>query len=152
MPEISGINTPLVRPSDFQPTPLKPSDLQAPPQAQDAPIGLQTRASADTGMAPRASIGEKFGLVPQSPGGPDGPNKPGPHNEGSNSILANGGKESTTQAKEDAKTSMDNLKEINEINMKFQMDMAQLQMVKGFVEAQAKAIKDIGTKIAQAAG
>ena len=148
---IPGSNPALVRPSDFLPTPAKPSDFQAPPKTQEAPVGLQTRASTDTGMAPRASIGQQFGLVPPSSGGPDGPNKPGPRNETSNSILANGGKESTTQAKEDAKTSMDNLREINEINMKFQMDMAQLQMVKGFVEAQAKAIKDIGTKIAQAA-
>ncbi len=102
-----------------------PTDMPpvpVPTQAQVGPDGLQARNSTGTDLPPR------------------------------NSILANGGKESTTQAKEDAKTSMDNLKEINEINMKFQMDMSQLQMIKGFVEAQAKAVKDIGTKIAQAAG
>jgi len=111
-----------IRPSDFLPTPVKPSDFQAPPKAPAAPDGLSTRNAAATDLPPR------------------------------NSILANGGKESTAEAKEAAKTSMDNLREINEINMKFQMDMSQLQMIKGFVEAQAKAITDIGKKIAQAAG
>ncbi len=118
---IPGSTPTPVRPSDFLPKPVKPSDLQAPPQTPGAPDGLSTRNSTGTDLPPR------------------------------NSILSNGGKESTTQAKEDAKTSMDNLREINEINMKFQMDMSQLQMIKGFVEAQAKAVADIGKKIAQAA-
>ena len=145
---IPGSTPALVRPSDFLPKPVKPSDFQTPPQTPAAPEGLSTRVSADAGMPPRSAL-------PGGPGGPGGPgpNHPVPPNDppNPNGILASGGKESTTQAKADAKTSMDNLREINEINMKFQMDMSQLQMIKGFVEAQAKAVKDIGTKIAQAA-
>jgi hypothetical protein len=139
----------LVKPSDLAPPLAKPSDFQA-PAAPAAPQGMATRASASADMAPRQSLIAQFGLPPQpAPQGPGGPGRPGPD---LSAVNQQGGNDATGKAKGDADQSMKTMAEMNALNMKFQTDMAVMQMQKGMNEAVAKTIKDIGTKVAQLAG
>lgn len=98
---------------------------KGPDASPDAPT---TRASADDGLAPRGGSLEK---------------------------LAETGKQVGTDANkmvsEDGGDMMKHIIDATQMNMKMQMQMNLIQMQKGFVEAQAKTIKDIGTKVAQAA-
>lgn len=126
-----------VTPSDFQPKPVKPSDF-GPAAAPAAPQGVATRASASADMAPRAAIGPS--------GGPGG-GKPD-----LSAVAGQGGSDATGKAKGDAEQSMKTMADMNAINMRFQTEMAVMQMQKGMNEAVAKTIKDIGTKVAQLAG
>jgi hypothetical protein len=110
--------------------------------AGGAPEGMPAaRASASAEMAPRASLGASGG-----PGGPGGA-KPD-----LSAVNQQGGSDATAKAKGDAEQSMKTMADMNAINMRFQTEMAVMQMQKGMNEAVAKTIKDIGTKVAQLAG
>lgn len=114
----------------------------APAPAGGAPEGMPAaRASASAEMPPRASIPS---LAPS--GGPGGA-KPD-----LSAVAGQGGNDATGKAKGDAEQSMKTMAEMNAINMRFQTEMAVMQMQKGMNEAVAKTIKDIGTKSAQLAG
>lgn len=120
-------------------TPLaKPSDFQAPPQTPAAPEGLSTRNSADSGMAPRMSLGDKPGGAPGAPGAPGSlpglPNLPYP-----------------TNVKDEADNAMDKMKDLANTQMKFQIEMGVLNLHKGFAEGLGKQLKSIGDKTAAAA-
>lgn len=133
----------LVKPSDLMPPLAKPSDFM-PTAAPAAPQGVPTRASASADMAPRQS------LLPQpAPQGPGGPGRPGPD---LSAVNQQGGNDAVGKAKTDADQSMKTMAEMNAINMRFQTEMAVMQMQKGMNEAIAKTVKDIGTKVAQLAG
>lgn len=98
---------------------------KGPDASPDAP---KTRASVDGGMAPRGGNLDK---------------------------LAETGKQIGTDANkmvsEDGGDMMKQVIDATQMNMKMQMQMNLIQMQKGLVEAHAKTIKDIGTKVAQAA-
>jgi hypothetical protein len=114
----------------------------APTPAGGAPDGIPTpRASASPEMAPRSNLGS---FAPS--GGPGGA-KPD-----LSAIAGQGGSDATGKAKGDAEQSMKTMADMNAINMRFQTEMAVMQMQKGMNEAVAKTIKDIGTKVAQLAG
>lgn len=140
----------LVKPSDLQPPLAKPSDF-GPAAAPAAPQGMATRNSASADMPPRQSLIAQFGLPPQpeAPQGPGGPRRPGPD---LSAINKEGGNDATAKAKGDAEQSMKTMADMNAINMRFQTEMAVMQMQKGMNEAVAKTVKDIGTKVAQLAG
>jgi hypothetical protein len=111
----------------------------APAPAGGAPDGIPTaRASASAEMAPRAALGPSGG--------------PGGAKANLSAVAEQGGSDATSKAKGDAEQSMKTMAEMNAINMRFQTEMAVMQMQKGMNEAVAKTIKDIGTKVAQLAG
>lgn len=143
----------LATPSDFAPKLAKPSDF-GPAAPAAAPQGVATRASASADLPPRQSLVAQFGLPPQPAAqpaaqGPGGPGRPGPD---LSAINEKGGNDATAKAKTDAEQSMKTMADMNAINMRFQTEMAVMQMQKGMNEAVAKTIKDIGTKVAQLAG
>jgi len=98
---------------------------KGPDASPDAP---KTRASADDGMAPRGGNLDK---------------------------LADTGKKISADANkmvsEDGGDMMKQVIDATQMNMKMQMQMNLIQMEKGLVEAHGKLIKDVGTKVAQAA-
>lgn len=139
----------LVKPSDLQPPLAKPSDF-SPAAAPAAPQGMATRNSASEDMPPRQSLSAQFGLPPlPAPQGPGGPDRPG---SDLSAVNQQGGNDATSKAKVDAEQSMKTMADMNAINMRFQTEMAVMQMQKGMNEAVTKTIKDIGTKVAQLAG
>lgn len=147
---VKNLATPaLVKPSDLTPPLAKPSDFKA-PASPAAPEGVATRNSASANMPPRQSLSAQFGVPSQpAPQGPGGPGRPGPD---LSAINQQGGNDATGKAKGDAEQSMKTMADMNAINMRFQTEMAVMQMQKGMNEAVAKTIKDIGTKVAQLAG
>jgi hypothetical protein len=137
----------LAKPSDFGPL-VKPSNFK-PAAAPAAPQGVATRSSASADMAPRQSLASQFGLPPQpAPQGPGGPGRPGPDLA---AINQQGGNDATSSAKGSVEQSMKAMAEMNAISMQSQMQVAVMNMEKGFTEALAKTVKDIGAKVAQLA-
>jgi hypothetical protein len=98
-------------------------------------------------MAPRQSLASQFGLPP--PPAPQGPGRPGPD---LSAINQQGGNDAIGSAKGSVEQSMKAMAEMNAISMQSQMDVAIMNMQKGFMEALAKTTKDIGQKVAQLAG
>jgi hypothetical protein len=133
-------------------SPAAPTGPAGQPQATPAgPEGLAGRASQDAGMAPRQNLTLALGGAPQ--GGPSGPGATPPLSTADLSkMAANVGNEANKAAVDDGGAAMQNVLKANMMNMEFQANMGVIAMQKGMVEAVAKTIKDVGTKVAQLAG
>jgi hypothetical protein len=116
------------------------------PGAGDGPGG---RVSADAGVAPRVSLSALGG-----PGAPAPAPAPAPplSTADLSKMAANVGNEANKAAVDDGGAAMQNVLKANMMNMEFQANMGVIAMQKGMVEAVAKTIKDVGTKVAQLAG
>lgn len=128
-----------------------------PAPASNVPQGVALRQSDSSDMPPRqpglprspgdSQLGASSQLQPQ--GGMPAPGltpfQPSPPSPPGNNDLSG-------QAKSSAEDSMKSMRDMNNLNMEFQMKTAVMQMEKGMNEAVAKTVKEVGSKIAQLAG